>query len=90
MDLFNGSDSSIILLTSLVSYGKMIEGVINGTPKTPDPTTAAGGITLTSLTHDLAGAFFGCAIATVWPLAVTYAFVLDSGYNCGSARYSVP
>lgn len=80
--LFNGSDSSVSLLTSVISDGKMIEG---GGYSTDPSSVGSNSETLSALANDIAKGFFAYAIATVWPLAGTHAFVLDSGYDCGAA-----
>jgi hypothetical protein len=61
----------------------MIEGSVNGVAGYP--TVTVGSDTLSALAGDIAKSFFGYAIATVWPLAGTKAFVLASGYDCGAA-----
>ncbi|OIW30765.1 hypothetical protein CONLIGDRAFT_614022 [Coniochaeta ligniaria NRRL 30616] len=79
--LFNGSASSISLLTTLTAHGQMVEGSVDGGAAQPNVT--AGADTLAALGASIAKAFFAYAIATVWPLSNTHAFVLDSGYACG-------
>ncbi|KAH8885958.1 glycoside hydrolase family 18 protein [Thozetella sp. PMI_491] len=69
-NLFSGSDESINLLTTMISNGHLIEGSVDGGASFP--------------TADVAKGFFAYAIATVWPLAGTHAFILDSGYGCGT------
>jgi hypothetical protein len=81
MYLFNGSASSIALLTSTISNGKLIEGGGLDTNVNAGSSTE----TLSALAGDIAMGFFAYAIATIWRLSSNYAFVLDSGYDCGAA-----
>jgi len=83
--LFDGTEPSVSLLTTLVSNGHMIAGSVDGVASSPDVSATTGSNTLLALTASVAKSFFAYAIATVWPLAGTNAFVLDSGYNCGAA-----
>jgi hypothetical protein len=75
--IFDGSPEAITLLTTVISDGKMIQG--GGDP----PVGSADTTTLAQLTADISKALFAFAIPAIWPLASTFPFVLDSGYNCG-------
>jgi hypothetical protein len=76
--LFDGSDSSISTLTTLLSDGKLIEGGWSSMP-TGEPNATGN-----SINHMIAKAFFGYAIPALWSAAGTHAFIIDSGYACGT------
>lgn len=80
--LFNGDDDSLSTLTTMVANGHLIEGSVNGHAAFPTVTVSDG--TLSALAADIAKGFFAYAISTVWPLADYHAFVLDSGFDCGT------
>ncbi|PWY76008.1 glycoside hydrolase family 18 protein [Aspergillus sclerotioniger CBS 115572] len=78
--LFNGSDASISLLTSMITNGNLMEGS-GGSPSVShktDPQTNA------RIEGYISKAFFGFAIPSVWEVSGTAAFVLDSGYDCSA------
>ncbi|GCB21695.1 killer toxin subunits alpha/beta [Aspergillus awamori] len=79
-NLFNGSDSSISLLGTLIANGNLIEGGGDSPSmdyKTDDETTA-------QIEGYINKAFFGFAIPSVWAVSGTAAFVIDSGYDCSA------
>ncbi|KAL4877049.1 hypothetical protein BJY04DRAFT_231180 [Aspergillus karnatakaensis] len=82
--LFDGSDSSIELLTELISDGKLIEGdgeTVFVPPTDPDelPEDTASG-----LRRSLSHTFYGFAIPTLWTVSGKYPFVVDSGFDCNA------
>ncbi len=79
--LFNGTDSSISILTSLIANGHLIEGA-----GIEFPSITGSGVTLAELRASISKAFFAFAIPSLWSVAGTRAFILDSGYNCGTRR----
>jgi hypothetical protein len=81
--LFDGSDASIDLLTSLVSDGHFIEGGVNGAIQAPNFHAGADDTTLADLQASISKAFFAFGIPSLWSVAGTKAFILDSGYDCG-------
>jgi hypothetical protein len=80
--LFGGYDESIDLLTSLVADGRFIAGGINGAIVSPDIGSAEN-TSLPDLQASISRAFFAFGIPSLWSVAGTAAFVLDSGYDCG-------
>jgi hypothetical protein len=78
--IFDGSDTTLI--TALIAGGQFIEGGVNGAQRDPDVT--AGGTTQATLEAAIAKSMFAFAIPALWGLAGTRAFVLDSGYDCGT------
>lgn len=78
--LFDGTDSSLDLLTSLVADGKFISGGIDGAIVSPEIDKDA---TATGIQASISKAFFAFGIPSLWSVANTNAFVLDSGYDCG-------
>ncbi|EKV10555.1 glycoside hydrolase family 18 protein [Penicillium digitatum] len=78
--LFNGSDTSITLLGTLIANGNLIEGS-GGIPSvSPEPDAD----TNTQIEGYISKAFFGFAIPSVWAVSGTAAFVVDSGYPCSA------
>ncbi|OAQ63718.2 chitinase [Pochonia chlamydosporia 170] len=73
-NLFNGSDTSIGLLTSLISDGKFIQGKGRGAPASPSNA---------ALKAAIGKAFFAYAIPAIWAVSGTSPFIIDSGFNCG-------
>ncbi|CAK7212940.1 hypothetical protein SCUCBS95973_001630 [Sporothrix curviconia] len=75
--LFNGNADSLLVLTNLISDGKMIEGAVNGAAAYPNMTVS---------TQDLEAiinlAFYAFAIPAAWSAAGINAFVLDAGADC--------
>jgi hypothetical protein len=78
--LFNGSEPSIALLTTMIDNGNLIE--CDGGSAYVD--TQAGQGAITSVENTIAEALFGFAIPAVWELSGTAAFVIDSGYPCSA------
>lgn len=78
--LFNGSESAVDKLTTLVANSNFVAGM-DGAPLGEYNATTQG-------TDDLGGyigkAFFGFSIPVAWTLSGTSAFVLDSGNSCGT------
>ncbi|RAK99289.1 glycoside hydrolase family 18 protein [Aspergillus ibericus CBS 121593] len=79
-NLFNGSDASISLLTTLIANGNLIEcsGGSASVSAKPDSQTNA------QIESYISKAFFGFAIPSVWEVSGTAAFVVDSGYPCSA------
>ncbi|KAH7239549.1 hypothetical protein BKA59DRAFT_495902 [Fusarium tricinctum] len=81
--LFNGNDTSIDLLWDIISDGKLIDAGIDG-----DGWDYSDGDSeeVDTSGDDIHGrierSFYGFTIPAVWRISQTYAFVLDSGYNC--------
>jgi hypothetical protein len=78
--LFDGKDPT--LLTSLIANGQMIAGSVRGVSTSPD--VNAGGTTEATLQASISKAIFAFSIPQLWSLAGTHAFILDSGYDCGT------
>lgn len=76
--MFDGSDDHINVLTSLINKGQMI-----GTSGDVG-TQASSSKTLTDISQNIAKAFFGYAVTSVWPISEHYAFILDTGDPCGT------
>ncbi|RAH64784.1 glycoside hydrolase family 18 protein [Aspergillus aculeatinus CBS 121060] len=79
-NLFNGSETSITLLTQMIANGNLIEGS-GAVPSVSSSTTPE---TTTQIESSINKAFFGFAIPSVWAVSGTDAFVVDSGYNCSA------
>jgi hypothetical protein len=77
--LFDGSDDSLNRLTDLISDGKLIEGKGMAPPGPDAPAESAS-----ALRASISKAFFGFAIPSIWTVSGTYAFIIDSGYDCGT------
>jgi hypothetical protein len=75
--LFNGSDSSIGTLWDIIKDGKLIEGSLNN--QNP-PTIDSDAVIQASIVR----AFYAYTIPLAWTLSGTKAFVMDSGYACGT------
>lgn len=76
--LFDGSDTSINVLTSLISNGKLVGSAHSERNNTITP-SIKNGIRSTALTN-----MFAFGIPAVWSASATPAFILDSGYDCGT------
>ncbi|KAF4439699.1 glycosylhydrolase family 18-6 [Fusarium austroafricanum] len=72
VQLFNGSDSSIDVLSEVISDGKMLLDGKVSVDSQPN----------LNLQGDIEKSFYGFTIPTLWRISDTYAFVLDSGYDC--------
>ncbi|PYI14800.1 glycoside hydrolase, partial [Aspergillus violaceofuscus CBS 115571] len=79
-NLFNGSETSIALLTRLIANGNLIEG--SGAAPSVTPSTTPE--TTTQIESSINKAFFGFAIPSVWAVSGAAAFVVDSGYPCSA------
>lgn len=79
VNLFDGSDGSITALGAAIANGALVAGnggaTANITKSSPYVSTLAG---------ILAKGSFAFAIANIWPQAGTQAFVVDSGFACGT------
>ncbi|EXV01258.1 chitinase (glycoside hydrolase family 18) [Metarhizium robertsii] len=73
--IFDGSDESIELLTSLLSDGKLIVGKDSKLPG------AGGNAALKTL---IGKAFFAYAIPAIWSVSGMSPFIIDSGFACGT------
>jgi len=71
--LFNGSDSSIAHLTTLIANGQWIGG----------PNDIKDGSD-TTLQNSIELAFYTYTIPAVWSFSGTRVFVIDAGYPCGT------
>jgi hypothetical protein len=80
--LFNGSDSSIDQLGTIISNGKLIEGSVNSSPASPPVPPVPR--SLSSLQASIAKAFFGYSIPAIWTVSGAYPFIIDSGYDCSA------
>ncbi|KAF2168013.1 glycoside hydrolase family 18 protein [Zasmidium cellare ATCC 36951] len=83
MNLFDGSADSITTLTTLTQNGQLIEGS-DGSPQIGS--TSKSSDTASALAASVATAFWAFAIPAVWYAAGTSAFVIDSGYSCGTVN----
>ncbi|PYH70942.1 chitinase [Aspergillus vadensis CBS 113365] len=79
-NLFNGSDASISLLSTMIANGNLIEGG-GGSPLADYLTNSQINAQIESY---ISKAFFGFAIPSVWAVSGTAAFVVDSGYDCSA------
>ncbi|PTD02778.1 Killer toxin subunits alpha/beta [Fusarium culmorum] len=78
--LFNGSNpESVKTLWSLISDGKMIDAGVKGDGSI---IIKDDGVSYIDLKKHVAKTFYGYIIPTVWRVSETYAFILDSGYDC--------
>ncbi|GFF84110.1 hypothetical protein IFM47457_06365 [Aspergillus lentulus] len=75
--LFDGSDDSLNHLTDLISDGRLIEGKGMAPPGPDAPAESAS-----ALRASISKAFLGFAIPSIWTVSGTYAFNIDSGYDC--------
>ncbi|OAA36492.1 chitinase [Metarhizium rileyi] len=73
--LFNGSDESVALLTSLVSDGKLISG--KGRKEAAYDKSAL-------LKAAIGKAFFAYSIPAIWSVSGASPFIIDSGSACGT------
>ncbi|TWU70441.1 hypothetical protein ED733_000323 [Metarhizium rileyi] len=73
--LFDGTDESIDVLTSLLSDGKCITGKGRAAPPAYSEATLKGFI---------GKAFFAYSIPALWSVAGISPFIIDSGYACGT------
>lgn len=78
-ELFDGSSKSINLLWDIISDGKLIE---DGTHGSASSDGEGDGMSNFDMTNHIEKSFYGFTIPAVWRISDTYAFVLDSGYNC--------
>ena len=79
--LFDGTDSSIATLTSLIAQGQFLEGKFTGSSDTGSPPNAYNTSDL-AVEQSIAKAFFAYSIPALWSVSGTSAFVMDSGYSC--------
>ncbi|RFU79626.1 glycoside hydrolase, superfamily [Trichoderma arundinaceum] len=80
--LFNGSEASVTLLGTMIANGNLIE-CSSGSPLIDCQTNSE---TNTQIEILINKAFFGFAIPEVWTVSGTAAFVVDSGYPCGTVN----
>jgi hypothetical protein len=76
--LFDGSPDSISTLYTLVQHGQLISG------KSGEPSATIDGSKLDTLKSSVARTFYAFAIPALWQAAHKAAFILDSGYPCGT------
>ncbi|KAL5087858.1 hypothetical protein Trisim1_007509 [Trichoderma cf. simile WF8] len=80
--LFNGSEASIALLGTLIGNGNLIE-CDGSSPLENDPSDDN---TYQGLENYVTRAFYGFAIPALWTVSGAAAFVVDSGYPCGTVN----
>jgi hypothetical protein len=81
--LFNGNDTSIDLLWDIISDGKLIDAGIDGDGwDYSDDDSEEVDTSGDDIHGRIERSFYGFTIPAVWRISQTYAFVLDSGYNC--------
>ncbi|KAL2023348.1 hypothetical protein VTK56DRAFT_3086 [Thermocarpiscus australiensis] len=81
-DLFSGNDDPINTLTTLISDGNFIEGGEDGIGNSMPTDTPAD--SQTALNAMVAKVFFAFAIPAIWSASGQAAFVIDSGFACGT------
>ena len=77
--LFDGSDSSILVLTDLISDGKLTEG-IPGDPSQSQPKSPSD----SELQEYIKSAFYVFMIPAAWNITKAYPFVIDVDKPCGT------
>lgn len=80
--LFNGSDASVHLLGTMVANGHLIEC----NDAAPSVSDGSDNSTNTQIENFISKVFFGFAIPALWTVSGTGAFVVDSGYPCGTVN----
>jgi hypothetical protein len=78
--LFDGSDDSIAVLTTLISDGAFLEGASFATPQGTKPDSD----TQTALNAVVTKIFYAFAIPALWQVSGQAPFVIDSGFPCGT------
>lgn len=76
--LFNGKDKNIATLHAILADGKLLSGGGDEINTSPPETSEA------DLEANIAKAFFAYAIPSAWTFSKHYAFIIDSGYDCGT------
>jgi hypothetical protein len=84
LTLFDGSEDSLQKL-DVVMTGMFVEG--KGGVGSYPPT---GVTTLANLHQDIAKSMFAFSIPSIWAAAGTYAFIVDSQIDCGTADADNP
>ena len=82
--LFQGSDESIKVLTTLISNGNLIEG--GQQDSALSPTLQPPNQTQTALNEMAAKIFYAYAIPAAWNVTGQGAFVLDTGLACDAVN----
>lgn len=84
--LFNGEPENVELLTSLVANGHFIDGSFNGGGSGIRDAldTRADSPLMTEVRASISKAFFAFAIPSIWSVSGTTAFIIDSGFDCGT------
>ncbi|KAK3500592.1 hypothetical protein B0T13DRAFT_535440 [Neurospora crassa] len=84
--LFNGEPESVELLTSLVANGHFIDGSVNGGGSSPTDAldTTANSPLMAEVRASISKAFFAFALPSIWSVSGTTAFIMDSGFDCGT------
>ncbi|KAJ5810753.1 uncharacterized protein N7503_002971 [Penicillium pulvis] len=80
--LFNGTDTSITQLTTIIANGNFVPSGVNGSSSTISSTTDKQ--TTSAVAGFISKALFGFAIPAVWDVVGTPAFIIDSGYPCSA------
>jgi hypothetical protein len=75
-DLFSGEDSSISMLTDIISDGKLIAGLGYSLGRLGDDDSQS------ALETAISRSFYTFSIPTLWSVAGKYLFVIDAGYDC--------
>jgi hypothetical protein len=78
--MFNGSDESIAVLTTLISDGAFLEGASFAAPQGIEPDSD----TQTAVNAVVTKIFYAFAIPTLWQVSGQAPFVIDSGFPCGT------
>lgn len=83
-DIFDGSQDSLDALWGAMSDGKLIEGKYSsGTDEEEDDDDEVSDNAKNELRANIQKTFYGFAIPAIWRASESYAFILDSGYDCG-------
>lgn len=79
--LFDGSETSVKVLTHTISQGKVIAG---GYPNAPgdQPPTQPGDADAKTMKDAFVHSFYGYMVPALWRASGKNAFVMDTGYGC--------
>ncbi|KAJ9136984.1 Glycoside hydrolase family 18 protein [Coniochaeta hoffmannii] len=82
--LFNGEPANLELLTSLIADGHFIDGSVGGGLAFPAIDIAHNSPTMVELRTSISKAFFAFAIPSIRSVSDTSAFIMESGFVCGT------
>lgn len=82
--LFNGEPASVELLTSLIANGHFVDGSVGGGLAYPDFDISHDSPTMADVRASISKAFFAFGIPNIWSVSGTTAFIMDSGFDCGT------